>query len=204
MTYNIQKIVDAASKGLEAGLHRDFQQEYENLIDLFNFTQDKSSQLLDIPVEEYNIVGSGFTLLLGYQQVRDNENISRAVADYAFFCMSKAIKHNPEHKLLYLKRASVVAETREFFYYTVANALEIPDTNPMRLDLCAPLIIRTNEYIYAMGKYDFENGNRIVLEGELKRFHDLCYGSTIFKTAADGKIYIDKVVDHIANSISRY
>lgn len=34
--------------------------------------------------------------------------------------------------------------------------------------LSAPLIVRTNDYIYAMGKYDFENGNKIAFEGILK------------------------------------
>ena len=99
---------------------------------------------------------------------------------------------------------TVVAQTREFFFYTVANALEIPDSNPFDIMLSAPLIVRTNDFIYAMGKYDFENGDKIVFEGKLKEFHDLCYGPYVRKTANEGKIYIDKVNDYIANSISRY
>lgn len=70
--------------------------------------------------------------------------------------------------------------------------------------LSAPLIVRTNDYIYAMGKYDFENGNKIAFEGILKKFHELCYGQYVRKTAEEGKIYIDKVNEYIANSISRY
>ncbi|MBQ6203949.1 MAG: hypothetical protein IJK46_07640 [Prevotella sp.] len=201
---NIQNIIDAASIGLVAAQNGNHRIEQENLINLFNLTQDKSSQLLHIPADKYNLVGSGFCLLLEYPQVQANEDISRAIADYAFFCISKAIEHDPGNKTLYLKRMTVVAQTREFFFYTVANALEIPDSNPFDIMLSAPLIVRTNDFIYAMGKYDFENGDNIVFVGKLKEFHDLCYGPYVRKTANEGKIYIDKVNDYIANSISRY
>lgn len=201
---NIQDIIDAATLGLMAAQKGNSRLEQESLFDLFNLTQVKSSQLLHIPADKYNWVGSGFCLLLEYPQVQANEDISRAIADYAFFCISKAIEHDPRNKTLYLKRMTVVAQTREFFFYTVANALQIPDSNPFDIMLSAPLIIRTNDYIYAMGKYDFEKGDKIVFEGKLKEFHDLCYGQYVRKTADDGKIYIDKVNDYIANSISRY
>ena len=125
---NIQNIIDVASIGLVAAQNGNRLLEQENLIKLFNLTQNKSSQLLHIPVDKYNLVGSGFCLLLEYPQVRANEDISRAIADYAFFCISKAIENDPNNKTLYLKRMSVVAQTREFFFYTVANnALEIPE-----------------------------------------------------------------------------
>ena len=64
--------------------------------------------------------------------------------------------------------------------------------------------MRTNDYIYAMGKYDFENGNKIVYEGILKEFHDLCYGQYTTKTANEGKEYIDVVNSYIECSIRRY
>lgn len=201
---NIQDIIDAATIGLVAAQKGNYRLEQQSLINLFNLTQAKSSQLLHIPADKYNLVGSGFCLLLEYPQVKDNEDVSRAIADYAFFCISKAIDNDPKNKTLFLKRISIVAQTREFFFYTVANALEIPDSNPLDILLSAPLIIRTNEYIYAMGKYDFENGDKIVFEDVLKEFHDLCYGQYVRKTAADGKGYIDKVNEYIANSISRY
>lgn len=201
---NIQAILDAATMGLVAAQQGNRRIEQENLINLFNLTQEKSSQLLHIPADKYNLVGSCFSLLLEYPQVRANEDISRAIADYAFFCISKAIENDAGNKTLYLKRVSVLAQTREFFFYTVANALDIPDSNPFDLLLSAPLIVRTNDFIYAMGKYDFEHGERIALEGTLKEFHDLCYGKYVTKTATDGKIYTDKVNDYIASSISRY
>ena len=199
---NIQEIVDAATVGLVAAQQGNHRIEQENLIKLFNLTQNKSSQLLHIPTEKYNLVGTGFGLLLEYPQVKANEDVSRAIADYAFFCISKAIENDPGNKALHLKRISVVAQTRDFFFYTVANALEIPDSNPLDIMLSAPLIVRTNDYIYAMGKYDFENGNKIAFEGILKKFHELCYGQYVRKTAEEGKIYIDKVNEYIANSIS--
>lgn len=201
---NIQDIIDAATIGLVAAQKGNHRLEQENLINLFNLTQDKSSQLLHIPTDKYNLVGSGFCLLLEYPQVKVNEDVSRAIADYAFFCISKAIEHDSSNKTLYLKRMSVVAQTREFFFYTVANALEIPDSNPFDIMLSAPLIVRTNDYIYAMGKYDFEHGDKIVFKGKLKEFHDLCYGQYVRKAASEGKTYIDKVNEYIANSISRY
>lgn len=201
---NIQAILDAATIGIIAAQKGNRHLEQENLINLFNLTQNKSSQLLFIPADKYNLVGSGFSLLLEYPQVQANEDISRAIADYAFFCISKAIENAPNNKTLYLKRVSVVAQTRKFFYYTVANALEIPDSNPFDILLSAPLIVRTNDYIYAMGKYDFEHGTKITFEGVLKEFQELCYSQYVTKTAEDGKIYIDKVNDYIANSISKY
>lgn len=206
---NIQKIIDEATLGVAIAVQNSNQfrdKEQECLINLFNLTQEKSSQLLHIPADKYNIVGTGFCLLLEYNQVRANEELSRAIADYAFFCISKAIEYNPTSKDLYLKRLSLVRYTHEFFFYTVANALNIPDSNPFDMDpmLGAPLIIRTNEYIYAMGKYDFEKIGNVALDGDLKEFHELCYGKFNFKTAKEGKVYIDKVNAYIANSISRY
>lgn len=201
---NIQEIVDAATMGIIAAQNGNRRLEQESLFNLFNLTQNKSSQLLHIPADNYNLVGSGFCLLLEYPQVQANEDIARAIADYAFFCISKAIEHAPGNKTLYLKRLSVVAQTREFFFYTVANALEIPDSNPLNIILSAPLIVGTNPFIYAMGKYDFEHGGKIAFEGNLKKFHELCYGPYVRKTAIEGKTYIDKVNEYIANSISRY
>lgn len=201
---NIQDIIDAATIGMAAAQKGNHKLEQENLIRLFNLTQEKSSQLLQIPADKYNLVGSGFCLLLEYPQVRANEDVSRAVADYAFFCISKAIKKEPSNKTLYLKRVLVLAHTRKFFFYTVANALNIPDSNPFDITLRAPLIVRTNDYIYAMGKYDFEHGEKISYEGELNEFRKLCYGQYVNKTAADGKRYIDSVNNYIANSISKY
>lgn len=203
-TDKTQKIVDAATIGLHAAEQGNRQIEQENLINLFNLTQNKSSQLLHIPTDKYNLVGSGFCLLLEYPQAKYNEEIYRAIANYAFFCISKAIENEPNNKTLHLMRTSVVAQTRECFFYTVAKALKVPDSNPFDIRLSAPLIVRTNDYIYAMGKFDFENGNDIVYEGALKEFHDLCYGLNVKKSAKDGKDYIDKVNDYIANSLADF
>ena len=201
---NIQEIIDAATMGIAAAQQGNNRLEQENLFNLFNLVQEKSSQLLHIPVDKYDLVGSGFCLLLEYGQVRADEDVSRAVADYAFFCISKAIEKEPNNKALYLKRVLVLAQTRKFFFYTVANALNIPDSNPFDITLMAPLIIRTNDYIYAMGKYDFEHGEKISYGGELNEFQKLCYGQYVNKTAADSKEYIDSVNNYIANSISKY
>lgn len=201
---NIQNIVNAATTGIIAVKNGNQRVEQESLISLFNLTQEKSGQLLHLPIDKYNIVGSGFSLLLDYPQVKANEDVFRAVADYAFFCISKAIEYEPNNKTLYLKRASVVAQSHKLFFYTVANALDIPDTNPLNIMLSAPLIVRTNDYIYAMGKYDFEKGDEIEFEGVLKNFHDLCYGQSSSKTLDAGKKYVDKVNEYISNSIRRY
>ena len=201
---NIQDIINKAAIGIAAAQQGNHKLEQENLINLFNLTQDKSSQLLHIPADKYNLVGSGFCILLEYPQVQANEDVSRAVADYAFFCISKAIEKEPSSKTLYLKRVLVLAQTRKFFFYTVANALNIPNSNPFDITLRVPLIVRTNDYIYAMGKYDFEHCEKISYEGKINEFRKLCYGQCVNKTAADGKKYIDSVNNYIANSISKY
>ena len=115
---NIQNIIETATislAGAQTGNHRI---EQENLFKMFNLVQDSCSQLLHIPDDKWNIVGSAFSLLLSYPQVQANEDIARAIADYAFYCISKAIDTNPNHEILYAKRVSILAETRRYFYYT--------------------------------------------------------------------------------------
>lgn len=51
---NIKAILDAATIGLAAAQQGNRRLEQENLISLFNLTQDKSSQLLQIPADKYN------------------------------------------------------------------------------------------------------------------------------------------------------
>ena len=165
---NIQNIINVAAQGIMSAQNGNYRLEQESLFNLFNLVQARSSQLLHIPTDKYNLLGSCFCLLLEYPQIQYNEDISRAIADYAFFCISKAIEHNPNNKALYLKRMSIVAQTRKFFFYTVANALEIPDSNPFDIMLSAPLIVRTNDYIYAMGKYDYHI--TVTIDGETIEF----------------------------------
>lgn len=197
---NIQKIIDLANSGLSCAIRNDMQGEWRNLAEMFNVVQDASGQLLDIPSQYCNVVGSAYSLLLSHQQIQDNEDIARAIADYAFYLLSKAIEYNPTDNL-YQKRISLLADSRRFFYYTIANALEIPDPSPMDI-LYMPLRIKTNDYLYAMGKADFSKTYFHDLSGNIKDFYALCQDS--HHSVEDGIGFIKSTVLYIEKSLSRY
>ena len=197
---NIQKIIDLANSGLSCAIRNDMQGEWRNLAEMFNVVQDASGQLLDIPSQYCNVVGSAYSLLLFHQQIQDDEDIARAIADYAFYLLSKAIEYNPTDNL-YQKRISLLADSRRFFYYTIANALEIPDPSPMDI-LYMPLRIKTNDYLYAMGKADFSKAYFHDLSGNIKDFYALCQDS--HHSVEDGIGFIKSTVLYIEKSLSRY
>lgn len=197
---NIQKIIDLANFGLSCAIRNDMQGEWRYLAEMFNVVQDASGQLLDIPSQYCNVVGSAYSLLLSRQQIQDNEDIARAIADYAFYLLSKAIEYNPTDNL-YQKRISLLADARDFFYYTIANALEIPDPSPMDIPYI-PLRIKTNGYLYAMGKADFSKANFHDLSGNIKEFYALCQNSR--HSVENGSEFIKSTVSYIEKSLSIY
>lgn len=142
--------------------------------------------------------------MLSYPQVKSNEDIARAIADYAFFCISKAIEAEPKNEMLRAKRLSILAETRNFFYYTTANALDLPDYDPLDLFASMPLRVRTNDYLYAMVKYDLgfmKNKNYDGPVGDLIR---LANNGMSNKTSNDGKECIDKIMRYLVNTFEKY
>lgn len=198
---NIQKIIDLANSGLHCAVRNDIQGEWMNLAEMYNVVQGASGQLLDIPFQYCNTVASAFSLLLSHQEIRENEDIARAIADYAFYLFSKAIEYNPTESNLYQKRISLLADTRSFFYYTIANALEIPDPSPMDVPFM-PLRIKTNGYLYAMGKADFSKANFHGQSGIINDFYTLCQDSR--HSVENGIEFIKSTVLYIEESLSRY
>lgn len=201
---NIQNIIGAASMGLMGAQSGNQRMEQENLFNMFNLVQDSCSQLLKVPTDQCNLVGSAFSLLLSYRQVRENEDLARAIADYSFFCLSKAINANPRNEMLHAKRLSVLDETRDFFYYTVANAMELPDSDPFDILTCAPLRIRTNDYLYAMVKYDLSFMRNKNFDGPMGELINAATNAMSNKTAKDGSGYIDKIIIYLINTFKKY
>lgn len=201
---NIQDIIGAASMGLMGAQSGNHRMEQENLFNMFNLVQDSCSQLLKIPTDQCNIVGSAFSLLLSYRQVQENEDLARAIADYAFFCLSKAINANPRNEILHAKRLSVLAETRDYFYYTVANAMELPDYNPLDFFASMPLRIRTNDYLFAMVKYDLSFMSNKRYDGPMGELINASTNAMSNKTTQDGCDYIDKIMIYLINTFKKY
>lgn len=201
---NIQDIIGAASMGLMGAQTGNHRMEQKNLFNMFNLVQDSCSQLLKVPTDQCNIVGSGFSLLLSYRQVQENEDLARAIADYAFFCLSKAINANPRNEILHAKRLSLLAETRDYFYYTVANAMELPDYNPLDIFASMPLRIRTNDYLYAMVKYDLTFMKNKSYDGAIGELISASNNTMSNKTAQDGSDYIDKIMMYLINTFKKY
>ena len=198
---NIKKIISLANNGMICFARQDMQGEWRYLAEMYNIVQSASGQLLDIPSKECKNVGSAFSLLLSHDPIRSNEDVLRAVTDYTYYLLSKAIEYSPS-SILYQMRTSLVADCRKFFYYTVANALNIPDSDPFDMLMSSPLIVRTNDYIYAMGKYDFEHAHFDSYDGNIAQFHNLCPNTD--KTAEDGKEYIDATVKYLTETFAKY
>lgn len=201
---NIQDILGAASLGLMGAQTGNHRAEQKNLFNMFNLVQESCSQILQIPEDQYNLVGSAFSLLLSYPQVQANEDVARAIADYAFFCISKAIDKTPNNEVLHTKRVSILAETRNYFYFTIANAMELPDYNPMDFFASMPLIVRTNSYLYAMVKYDLSFMSNKHYDGQIGELINLAQNSMSNNTLEDGHKYIEKVMVYLTNTFMKY
>ena len=201
---NIQDIIGAASMGLLCAKNGNYRIEQESLINLFNLVQESCSQLLQVPLDQCNIVGTGFSLLLSYPQIRSNEDIARAIADYAFFCISKAIELEPNNETLRAKRLSILAETRDFFYYTIANAMNLPDYNPFDFFARMPLMVRTNNYLYAIVKYDLTFITDPNYDGPIGKLIELALNAMTNKTPKDGKEYISKIMIYLTETFMKY
>ena len=201
---NIQDIIGAASKGLLCAQNGNYRMEQESLINLFNLVQKSCSQILEVPSDQCNIVGSGFSLLLSYPQVRSNEDVARAIADYAFFCISKAIELEPNKEELRAKRLSILAETRDFFFYTIANAMNLPDYNPFDFFASMPLMVRTNGYLYAIVKYDLTFLTNSNYDGPIGELIEAALNAMSNKTPEDGKEYVSKIMTYLTETFIKY
>lgn len=201
---NIQEILAAASLGILGAQSNNWKIEQDNLFKLFNLVQDSCSQMLQIPLNQYNIIGSAFSLLLSHKQIQSNEEVACAVADYAFYGISKAIEANPGQEALHTKRLSILAETRDYFFYTIANAMELPDYDPFDFFASMPLIVRTNSYLFAMVKYDLQFISNTRFDGKIGNLISAALNAMSNETASDGKEYIDQTVTYLTKIFAQY
>lgn len=200
----IQDIISAASLGLMCAQNGNQRMEQESLFMMFNLVQDSCSQMLQIPNDQCNIVGSAFSLLLSYRQIRENEDLARAIADYAFYALTKAIKADPSNEILHVKRLSVLAETRDLFYYTIANAMELPDYNPLGFFASMPLMIRTNGYLFAIVKYDLSFMTKTNYDGPIGDLISAATKAMSNKSDKDGSEYIEKIMVYLTDTFKKY
>lgn len=121
------------------------------LANLYNAIQDSSSQLLYL--KNYESVGNAYMLMAKYQCFMNVEDARRVIADNAFYCISKAIEQAPSQSL-YIKRLTIIDTMFNDFYYTVANALDIPDDDIFKLPFI-PLKIKANTPRFNMAYHDF-------------------------------------------------
>lgn len=121
------------------------------LANLFNAIQDSSSQLLYL--KNYESVGNAYIMMTKYQYFMNVEDARRVIADNAFYCISKAIRQTPS-QLLYVKRLKIIDTMFNDFFYTVANALDIPDDDILKIPF-TPLKIKANTPRFNMAYHDF-------------------------------------------------
>ncbi len=200
----IQDIIGYASMGLMYAQNGTQRMEHESLCMMFNLVQDSCSRMLKIPSDQCNIVGSAFSLLLSYRHIRENEYIARAIADYAFFAFTKAIKANPFNENLHVKRLSVLAETRDFFYFTIANALDLPTYNAFDFFASMPLMVRTNKYLFSMVKHDLSFISKKNFNGTIGDLITASTNSMSKCTDKDGAVCIEKIMTYLTDTFKKY
>lgn len=147
---NVTAIEIFANKAIIESQNGNIGAEREALINLFNEVQKSSSQLLS--VTNLNVVGSAYFLMADHSCFTNNEDYRRVIADNTFYCLSKAIENNKNNSILRLKRLAMLSVFHKDFYYTIANAMEIPDNDFLNP---TPLIVKTNSYYYCIAKHDF-------------------------------------------------
>lgn len=176
------------------------QKEIECLVQLYNKVQDASSQLLNLT--NYDVVGSAYCLMGSYSLFMNNEDTRRVIADNAFYCLSKAIDKEPT-KSLYIKRLLILAFFHKDFYYTIANAMEIPDDDIFDIPRM-PLIIKTNQFYYDMAYHDFlQVGQTTYFEQNIEELYKLVK-QTDNCNAQKGKECINKIINYLESVYKQY
>lgn len=174
------------------------QKELEALIMLYNKIQEASSQLLTI--SDYNIVGSAYCLMGSYPLFMNNENARRVIADNAFYCLSRAIEKE-QNKAIYIKRLSVLAYFHKDFYYTIANAMGISDSESFFQRV--PLIVKTNQYYYDIAYHDFLKVGQNNYPEKIGELYELVR-RTNKCSAQKGKVCIDKIISYLTSVYQQY
>lgn len=196
-------IITFAKQALTNSQSNNQKAEIEALVQLYNEVQKASSKLLI--TTDYNLVGSAFCLMGSYPAFMNNEDSRRVIADNAFYCLSKAIEQNPS-KEIYLKRLAILAIFHKDFYYTIANAMNIPDDDDDDIFQISamPLIIKTNQYYYDIAYHDFQKVKLTSYPEQIGRLYELVNQQINDCDAQKGKEYIDKIVEYLTSVYQQY
>lgn len=193
-------IITFAKQALGNSQSNNQKAEIEALVQLYDEVQKASSKLLI--TTDYNLVGSAFCLMESYPTFMNNEDSRRVIADNAFYCLSKAIEQNPS-KEIYLKRLAILAIFHKDFYYTIANAMNIPDDDIFQFP-AMPLIIKTNQYYYDIAYHDFQKVKLTSYPEQIGRLYELVNQQINDCDAQKGKEYIDKIVEYLTSVYQQY
>ena len=204
MNNNTVEII--ANKATIAAQNNNRDTEIEALANLFNTVQNSSSQMLRI--SNYNLVGSAFLLMADHASFMNNEDIRRVIADNTFYCLSKAIEEDNTNGLLRMKRLMMMSVFHEDFYYTIANAMDIPDGGIGSFGGFGgmPLIVRTNDYYYGIIHYDLSKlkQEQINSVGVIQNLYRTLSQQGTKYNLEEGRGYINKIVKHLESIYSKY
>jgi hypothetical protein len=146
------------------------------LVNLYNQVKNNPSCLRTI--ENYSIVGKGFTLML-CNQLSDDIDTIQTMSSIAYLCLSKAIKKEPGNLNLYKDRLLVLNIGHNAFKYTVMLVLEEGIETFSNLMFESRADIQSRDVIWQMELAD------------LKRHPAICLSFSLFRDRE--KFILDKV-----------
>lgn len=198
---NLSSIITLARKAVNFAQKENVKAEIETLVELYNEVQKSSSQLLSLT--DYNIVGSAYFQMSKYNAFMKDEDIRRVIADNAFYCFSKALERK-SIKGIHFMRLAILAHFHNDFYFTIANALNLPEYDYNDI-FQTPLIIRTNKYYYDIALYDFQETElNSFLDPAIEKLYRLVNEKVGYYDAQSGKQHIDKIVNHLESIYKQY
>lgn len=115
---DIETLVQEAIKYIECENTKDTN---ISLVNLYRIVQNNPSCLRS--VNDYAIIGKGFTLML-CNQLSDDIDTLQTISSIAYLCLSKAIEQQPNNLNLYKDRLLVMSIGYEAFKYTIMSVLE--------------------------------------------------------------------------------
>lgn len=196
-----------AYKAILENQNSNIDKEKEALILLFNTIQKSSSQLLR--VSDYNIVGTAYFLMGNHSCFMNNEDFRRIIADNAFYCFSKAIDNVANNEYVRIKRLLMLQNFYKDFYYTIANAMNIPDDGLDDILIIGggmPLIVKTNDYYYNMLEHDFAHvsQSRVREIDSINQLYQTLRNRFGSYSSQKGEEYINKIIAYLETVYSKY
>ncbi len=167
--------------------------------DFYQRIHGKPYLLTTFSPQQYDLISKVSCMLIANPNVNHYEERIIECANYGFYCLYRAII-NEDREVFHQLRISLMADTHEWFYQTVADALGISSgsfsiCNPI---MSMPLIVRTNSDYYNMGYYDFEMSSNKYYDGNMGKFQNLVYNN--YNNSIDkGRSNIEKTAKHIEN-----